>query len=94
MIYTIYDAGVLRFLHQHPDLLEVLAEALPHLEELFAPVSVVLRMGTFDEKLWGYIQTALPEDVAIKHLRELDDIWFLRQAGRTKDLFNFNLRCL
>jgi hypothetical protein len=90
-------ADVLCFLEAKPDLVALLHEAVPHLEECFGPFpQVVLEIVDDPEvedltQLVANIRTALPVEEAINQLARFDETWFLDQLPRTINQFNFNL---
>lgn len=97
-LYSLRDSEIVRsFVMDHPDLVEVLLEAKPHLVRYFGDdthVSLrVLRDPEIGEEgeLVAYILTPLSVDKAQSRLDDLDDGWFLDQVDRVGDLLNFNL---
>ena len=90
-------ARVTGFLRAYPVLIDLLLEALEHLERCFGPNPQVVLEVVADpdsegsEELFANIGTSLPVDEALEQLNRLDDTWFLAQLGRTEGRFNFNL---
>ena len=99
--YTLANAEeVRRFLRVYPDAVDVLTEAIPHIERVFGLDTRVVLEVTFDpdsekpqdsEELFADIQTSLPVDAALAQLHKLDQDWFLSQLGRVKGRLNFSL---
>jgi len=90
-------AAVGRFLHTHPQLIEVLLEASVYLQKHFGPDPQVTLEVVSDpevegvEELFAYILTSLPVNEALARLHRLDEEWFLDQLDRVGGRFNFNL---
>lgn len=100
-IYSLRDpATAWRFLHTHPQLIEVLLEAHVYLQKYFGPDPQVALAVVSDpevegmEELFAYILTPLPVDEALARLNRLDEEWFLDQLNRVGGRFNFNLEFL
>ena len=97
-LYSLRDAAtVWPFLLAHSQLVEVLLEAYPYLEEHFGPdPKVTLEVVNDPEavtrkQLFAYIVTSLPPAKALARLDKLDEEWFLDQLDRVDGLLNFNL---
>ncbi|MCX7707648.1 MAG: hypothetical protein N2204_06550 [Anaerolineae bacterium] len=91
------EAEAVRFLRMHPALIDLLLEALPHVERYFGPhPEVVLEVvvdpeASDSEELFANIRTSLPVEEALECLNQFDEEWFLDQLARTEGRFNFNL---
>jgi hypothetical protein len=97
-MYSLRNATtVRRFLHVHPQLIEVLLEARIYLQKYFGLDPQVTLEVVSDpevegvEELFAYIFTSLPVDEALARLDRLDEEWFLDQLDRVDGRFNFDL---
>lgn len=86
---------VRKFLDEHPYLFALLAEAVPHLRQVFGDAPVYLDLDvdpeTGFEELFGII--IVPEEMenVWQVLRRFDDAWFLAQTKRTRGRLNFTI---
>jgi hypothetical protein len=91
------EATVRSFLHDHPQVIEVLLEAYTRLQGYFGPdLRVTLEVVRDPEvedlgELFAYIATSLPVCDALTQLNRFDGNWFLDQLDRVDGLLNFNL---
>lgn len=94
------QAKIQAFLRDHPQLMEIVLEAVFHIERHFGPDPQVELAVSIDpeiegmEELFAYICTSLPVDEALARLDRLDEEWFLEQLDRVNGLFNINLKFL
>lgn len=83
------------FLLSHPDVVELLREARPHLEECFGPqvdvMLAVIQEPREMDRMFAYIRTSLSAEEALAQLDHLDESWFLSRVGQVGAFFNFNL---
>lgn len=94
--YSFHNTATVRcFLHNHPQLIQVLLKARFHLRKHFGPAQIILKVVSDPEVEWeqlfAYICTGLPVNEAQARLDKLDEEWFLDQIDQVDDLFNFNL---
>lgn len=96
--YSLRDAPTVRqYLRDYPEVIEVLIEARPHLEEHFGTeVRVSLEVINDPEaaeikELFAYIATDLSADEAVMRLDAFDEGWFLHYVDRVAGRLNFNL---
>ncbi len=87
--------NVRSFLLSHPDVVELLCEARPHLQECFGPQVDVMLAVTQEppesDRMLAYIRTTLSAKEALAQLDCLDESWFLSRVRQVGAFFNFNL---
>ncbi len=83
------------FLLSHPDVVELLREARPHLQECFGQqvdvMLAVIQEPRDVDRMFAYIRTSLSAEEALAQLDHLDESWFLSRVGKVGAFFNFSL---
>jgi hypothetical protein len=88
-VYRLADADKVKaYLGDHPEMIDLLLEARPHIESQFGPGAIVeLRLprnedGDFNGQLLAMIQSGLEADPALDSFDRLWDRWWGNASGR------------
>ncbi|NOX63715.1 MAG: hypothetical protein GXP42_17460 [Chloroflexi bacterium] len=91
-----HSNDVVRFLREHPSLIEIVQKAAVALRQIFgfeAPLTLELfhDPDTEDTELFALVHSDEPVDAALAKLQMFDETWFLDQQPLIDGLFNVDV---